>query len=205
MDFKNSVIAFALTSESNLSFDIGNIQMIPFSTDASPVLNCTNDSETLTGLTSDVYRRWKGQDGGFVRTGWGNNPSVTHPAELHFPSEGGIGATYKNDGYGENGGLILNIKADEKQRDISRYIETGTLSFNIKVARFGSHSGEMSVHMGSGSSEESHSATYLIKGLAEGEEKTVHIPLKSFFMTESGAIDITSIQTINRPVMIQQP
>ena len=201
MDFSQTITGFALTSESNLSFDIGNIQMIPDSADASSVLHCQTNSETLTGLASDIYRRWQGDGGGYVRTGWGNNPSFHYPAEAHYPEEGGIGAKYPNADFGDNGGLTLNIKSDDSIKDISRFVETGVLSFDLTLVNTGSHSGNIEIRMGS--EGDSDNQAVLLTNLKQGVTNHLSIPLNQFFTRQDGKLDVASLQRIDRPLVIQ--
>ena len=200
IDFSQTLMPLAISTDTNMSFDIGNVMLIPAAKQDSNQLACHVESEIVNGVRSEIYRRYQGNNG-YVQSGWGRNFSHTAPASAHFPQSGGIGARYNEAAPGETGGLVLNIVEGQTKRDISRFMESGTLSFDLTVTSFASHSGDIEVHMGPASGSESN--VFRVTDLKENTSTSVSIPLKHLFSSGQNTLDINTIQSIDRPVIIQ--
>ena len=218
VDFSSNDTPFSLTSESNADFELANIRLRAETSKEKYVLPCSWNSEILDEENSNIFTREPNEvDGGWTRSGWANNVSTYGPAKVGWPpagqveGKGGVTVKFPDAEAGQTAGLILAVDSDKdddnnvvySNKDISRYLENGVLSFDLYVVSYATHPTQViSVKMNT-DAEFTDSLSYKLEpGLADLEWKNVQIPLRDLFTAADGRVDAAAIGHIQKPLVI---
>ncbi|HDY7662367.1 TPA: hypothetical protein RQJ99_004364 [Vibrio vulnificus] len=205
MDFNNTISPFALVSNNNLNFDLGDIHIITNSITQQDVLECNNTSALLQAddpndayMTSKVFVLENWAIGGWAQkiTNWmTSGESTLHWGHDHIRIE------YTNAPLGENGGLVLATQ-DATSKDISNYIDNGVLQFMFIVNNYGTHPTKRFQIQMESSSQGNSEPYYLPEGTAENSWTQIQIPLRELFTRKDGSININALKNIDKAISI---
>ena len=203
-DFSHIDTPFALNSESNLYFELGDISINPDSLDEAQVLACATEGALLDEAVSIVFASNDGQV-----TGWADEV-VADKDVIATPVENGVNVTY----FGKNvlaGGITFSttpeiepINNDDIYKDLSLFMENGELQFEITVDSFGQHpTGEFEVSMQSDQGEETGVYSFLLP-MAEGNlSHTITVPVKELLTQDDGIVAVNTALNMKKPFSIQ--
>lgn len=222
VESSSSMIPFALVSESNVNFELGNTRLRANTDHEAHIVPCTNDAIVINEPVAEIFQRnrpdadsdWDFGNGFPANphvSAWANkgaDPTRTMPGGFG-PNGGGVGANFNNDAGtepGVNGGLRINVNQGDIY-DFSQYMEAGILSFDIDViSEAQNHPGTIDLRFETPTGISS-SMTYRIEDLSvgTGEFTRIDVPVKEFFTRADGRVDVEVLQNVLRLVIQPTP
>ena len=230
VDFSKVTQSFSMDMSANANFDISNVRVQAEAGGNMPginlVIECDNSSksEVLTTAESVVYARQKNDQGEFVESGWTyhqtSNGAKTYPEDSENPDIGWAGVeSTAAPGKQTYLSFILN-KEDTKLKDVSQYLENGTLEFNIWIESYSEmpHPNDhiiMKIDTPTKNEPESPSPDYRYPASklytiyckvdnCEGKKQKMSVSLADMFSTADGEIDINVLKHVKKVVFFPE-
>lgn len=229
VDFSKVTQSFSMDMSANASFDISNVRVQAEAGGDKPgmnlVIECDNSkSEVLTTPESTVYARHKNAQGEFVESGWTyhqtSNGAKIYPVKNEDSDIGWAGVeSTAEPGKQTYLSFILN-KEDVKLKDVSQYLEKGTLEFTLWVESYSemahpTNNIMVKIDTPTKNDPESPSPDYRYPASklwvmscktdnCEGSIQKFSIPLSEFFSTTDGDIDINILKHIKKVVFFPE-
>ncbi|MGF1735987.1 putative glycoside hydrolase [Photobacterium satsumensis] len=229
VDFSKVTQSFSMDMSANANFDISNVRVQAEAGGDKPgmnlVIECDNSkSEVLTTPESIVYARQKNDQGEFVESGWTyhltSNGAKIYPVKNEDSEIGWAGVeSTAEPGKQTYLSFILN-KEDVKLKDVSQYLEKGTLEFTLWVESYSemahpTNNIMVKIDTPTKNDPESPSPDYRYPASklwvmsckmdnCEGAIQKFSIPLSEFFSTTDGDIDINILKHIKKVVFFPE-
>ncbi|MGR5063494.1 putative glycoside hydrolase [Photobacterium sp. DNB22_13_2] len=229
VDFSKVTQSFSMDMSANANFDISNVRVQAEAGGDKPgmnlVIECDNSkSEVLTTPESIVYARQKNDQGEFVESGWTyhltSNGTKIYPVKNEDSEIGWAGVeSTAEPGKQTYLSFILN-KEDVKLKDVSQYLEKGTLEFTLWVESYSemahpTNNIMVKIDTPTKNDPESPSPDYRYPASklwamscktdnCEGAIQKFSIPLSELFSTTDGDIDINILKHIKKVVFFPE-